>query len=517
MYICVSIVTAFEVTESELSVFTKMFYAVICLLLVLFCIFCVYDCFKPHNYPPGPKWMPLIGCFFTFRQLKLKNGYVYLAFHELMKSHGPILGLKLGTQKVVVISTHDLVKKVLLQDEFNGRPDGFFFRVRAFGKKRGILFAEGPTWAQCRRFTMRHLRAFGFGQSIMEKQLIIEAESFVDYLRRASAKGPVPMHTAFDVAVLNSLWSMLAGHRFDYDNEKLMEILDAVHGAFRLMDTMGGIVSHMPFLRFIIPELSGYNELMRILRKLWGFLDEEITIHEKQLSGNEPQDLIEAFLLEISSNSKIDDSIFDRENLLIVCLDLFLAGSKTTTDTLAATLLFLSLHSDWIKILQEELDNVVGRSRSPALKDSSSLPMMESFLAEVQRYLNLAPFGLPHKTMKDVNLNGYHIPKDTMILLDFHSVHNDKAYWDHPEEFRPQRFLDDTGRFCPNSASMIFSLGKRRCPGEMLARSTLFLFFTYVVYYFDIEISPDHGKPDPNGYDGFTISPKPYHLKLTLR
>lgn len=82
----------------------------------------------------------------------------------------------------------------------------------------------------------------------------------------------------------------------------------------RLMDIMGGIMSQMPFLRFVIPELSGYNELMRILQKLWGFLDEEITIHEKQLSGNEPQDLIEAFLLEISSNDKTDDSIFDRES-----------------------------------------------------------------------------------------------------------------------------------------------------------------------------------------------------------
>lgn len=68
---------------------------------------------------------------------------------------------------------------------------------------------------------------------------------------------------------------------------------------------------------------------------------------------------------------------------MILCLDLFLAGSKTTTDTLSTTLLFLSLHSEWIKILQEELDNVVGRSRSPTLEDYSSLPIMESFLAEV--------------------------------------------------------------------------------------------------------------------------------------
>lgn len=81
---------------------------------------------------------------------------------------------------------------------------------------------------------------------------------------------------------------------------------------------MGGIVSQMPFLRFVIPELSGYNDLMRILQKLWNFLDEEINIHEKRLSGNQPQDLIDAFLLEISSkNTEQDDSIFDREYLLL--------------------------------------------------------------------------------------------------------------------------------------------------------------------------------------------------------
>lgn len=84
------------------------------------------------------------------------------------------------------------------------------------------------------------------------------------------------------------------------------------------MDTMGGIVSQMPFLRFIIPELSGYNDLMRILHKLWNFLDEEINIHERRLPGNQPQDLIDAFLLEISSkNTEQDDSIFDREYLLL--------------------------------------------------------------------------------------------------------------------------------------------------------------------------------------------------------
>lgn len=71
------------------------------------------------------------------------------------------------------------------------------------------------------------------------------------------------------------------------------------------------------------------------------------------------------------------------ENLLILCFDLFLAGSKTTTDTLATIFLFLSLNPEWLKVLQDELDSVVGRSRAPTEDDLPSLPITEAFLAEV--------------------------------------------------------------------------------------------------------------------------------------
>ncbi|XP_077259189.1 LOW QUALITY PROTEIN: methyl farnesoate epoxidase [Temnothorax americanus] len=493
-----------------------LFPMIFSLLSTLACLYCIYDCIKPKNYPPGPAWIPFFGCFFKFKWLRSKHGYIYLSMQELARTYGPVLGLKLGNQKVVVISTYDLAKKTLLRDEFNSRPDGFFFRVRSFGKRKGVLFTEGPTWTQVRRFTMRHLRTFGVGQSILKEQMTLEAQNFVVHLQEMSERGAVTMHTAFDVAVLNSLWFTIAGHRFEYEDQKLQEALVLVHDAFRLMDTLGGVISQMPFLRFVIPELSGYNELMRILESLWSFLDEEIKIHERELS-DEPRDLIDAFLLEIRRNTENEDTIFDRENLLILCLDLFLAGSKTTTDTLATTFLFLSLNPEWLKVLQTELDGVVGRSRAPTEEDLPSLPITEAFLAEVQRYLILAPLGVPHSTAKDVSVNGYRIPKDTIVLFDYHSVHNDETYWDRPNEFRPQRFLDEQGQFCRSNYSIPFGLGKRRCLGEQLARSSLFLFFTYVVHYFDMELSAEHAKPSLKGYDGFTLSPKPYYLKLTKR
>ncbi|KAK2574914.1 hypothetical protein KPH14_002605 [Odynerus spinipes] len=495
-----------------------MLFETISLLFVVLFLCCIYDCLKPNYFPPGPFWLPVIGCYPIFKLLRWKYGYVYLAFKRLEETYGPILGLKLGRQKLVVISSYDLVKKALLRDEFNGRPDEYFFRVRAFGKRKGVLFTEGQMWSQSRRFTMRHLRTFGLGQSLMNTRLITEAQSLVDHLRRQSENGPVLMHTAFDIAVLNALWTMLAGSRFQYDDKRSNEMLEAVHDSFKISDTMGGILSQMPYLRFIIPKLSGYSELMRLLQKLWKFLDEEITEHEKKLTDGQPQDLIEAFLLEAASrNPENDDDIFDRENLLILCLDLFLAGSQTTTDTLASAILFLALNPKWIKILQEELDKQTGRTRPPTLEDSSSLPTIEAFLAEVQRYLILAPLGVPHRTMNDVDFNGYRIPKDTLILFDFYSVHNDPAYWTNPEEFKPERFLDDKGQFCQQTANMPFGLGKRRCLGEILARSSLFIYFVYFIHFFDFEISSLHGKPDPNGYDGFTISPKPYYLVLSMR
>lgn len=85
----------------------------------------------------GPRWLPLLGCFLRFLEIRKKIGYNHLAFHELSKIYGPVLGMKFGKQKFVIISTHDLVKKVLLQEDFNGRPDGFFYRLRACGERKG--------------------------------------------------------------------------------------------------------------------------------------------------------------------------------------------------------------------------------------------------------------------------------------------------------------------------------------------------------------------------------------------
>lgn len=81
---------------------------------------------------------------------------------------------------------------------------------------------------------MRHLKALGFGQkAASQARLATEAKLLVTRLRERCTQGPVPMKNVFDFAVVNALWIMMAGHRFDYGDPKLLEILKVVHEVFR--------------------------------------------------------------------------------------------------------------------------------------------------------------------------------------------------------------------------------------------------------------------------------------------
>lgn len=70
-----------------------------------------------------------------------------------------------------------------------------------------------------------------------------------------------------------------------------------IYLSHRSNDPLGGIISHLPFLRFIIPELSGYNHLISTLDKLWRFIGDEIDRQESILKINQkPDNLIQAFI-----------------------------------------------------------------------------------------------------------------------------------------------------------------------------------------------------------------------------
>lgn len=112
--------------------------------------------------------------------------------------------------------------------------------------------------------------------------------------------------------------------------------------------------------------------------------------------------------------------------------------------------------------VHREIDSVLANGRMPTLEDKQKMPYVEAVLHEVLRFCNIVPLGIFRATSQDANVNGYTIPKGTMVITNLYSVHFDEKYWSDPGVFSPQRFLDANGDFVRREAFLPFSLGKAR-------------------------------------------------------
>ena len=93
-------------------------------------------------------------------------------------------------------------------------------------------------------------------------------------------------------------------------------------------------------------------------------------------------------------------------------------------------------------------------------------------------------------------------------------MHNDPNVWEEPDQFRPERFLDADGEFVASNQVIPFSLGSRRCMGEQLAKTEIFIFLVSMVQKFEFLPDPEAKKlPDINeGINGLTYNPYPYRV-----
>jgi methyl farnesoate epoxidase/farnesoate epoxidase len=199
------------------------------------------------------------------------------------------------------------------------------------------------------------------------------------------------------------------------------------------------------------------------------------------------------------------------EQFVMVCLDLFTAGSETTANTLEFALMYVTLCPRVQKNVQNEIDEVIGSQRLPCTTDRQRMPYTQATILEAQRMCNVIP--LVHRVAtRDTHLGPYRIKKSDVLVVNMHSVHKNERVWGDPELFRPERFLDENGNLTNNLSHLIpFGMGKRVCMGEMLAKHTLFTYFTSVLQRYSFHVPPEREAPNlqPTG-KGFTISPEPY-------
>ncbi|XP_047115409.1 probable cytochrome P450 303a1 [Schistocerca piceifrons] len=477
------------------------------------------DTRKPRNFPPGPSWWPVVGSALAVNKLRKQSGYLYEATAELGRRYGPVVGVRVGKDRQVVLCSYRAIREMLTREEFDGRPQGPFYETRTWGVRRGVLLTDEEFWQEQRRFVLRHLREFGFGRRTMAELVEAEAGELVAAMRSRvgtqETGAVVAMHDVFGVYVLNTLWSMLAGIRYSADDLELKRLQGLLTELFANIDMVGCLFSQFPMLRFIAPELSGYKQFIYIHQKVWEFLKAELDKHKATFKPDQDRDFMDVYLKTLlSDNSKTS---FSESQLLAICMDMFMAGSETTSKSLGFGFLYLLLYPEVQRKAQKEIDAVVGRDRLPRLSDRPNMPYMEACMLESVRMFMGRTFSIPHRALKDTELLGYSIPKDTMVICNFHCTLMDKEIWGDPEAFRPERFIDAEGKVVIPEEYTPFGFGKHRCMGETLAKSNVFIFMSSLLQNFNFEVPPNQVPPSTDAIDGVTPSPRPYSALVKLR
>jgi len=163
----------------------------------------------------------------------------------------------------------------------------------------------------------------------------------------------------------------------------------------------------------------------------------------------------------------------------------------------------------------------VGRGVDVTWDKRDQLHYTMATVREIQRFADIAPTGLLHKTVVDVDFRGYSLPQDTIVMANFASCHQNPEFWAAPGQFRPEHFLDGDGKFLPDKEGFLaYSTGKRGCPGSQLADMELFLMMTNLLATFNFSLPEgDDGGLGTQFEAGTAVlrNPKPYKVVVTSR
>ncbi|NWS26619.1 CP2J2 protein, partial [Polioptila caerulea] len=473
-------------------------------LIFLFVFLLIADYMKnrnPKNFPPTPFRLPFLGHIYL---MDFKDPMVPM--RRLRKRYGEIFGMQMGSMKFVVVSGIRLVKEVLVDqgDKFMDRPD--FPINEEFFSKTGLISSTGHLWKAQRRFTLSTLRNFGLGKRSLEERIQEECQCLVEVFRDEQGN-PFDPQLKVTNAVANVICSLVFGNRFEYHDEDFQRLLKLLYETTALQGAVASqLYNNFPSIMKYLP--GAHQTVFKNWRLLKSFLREQINKHKEDWNPSESRDYIDSYLLEISKDH--DSDTFREEHLAACTFDLMFAGTETTSSTLRWAVLFMATNPEIQARVQAEIDAVVGQARPPALEDRSSLHYTNAVIHEVQRKGNVIPFNAPRMATEDTYLDGYYIPKGTIIATSLTSLMFDKNEWETPDTFNPNHFLKD-GKFWKNEYFMPFSVGKRACLGEQLARAELFLFFTSLLQKFTFQAPPDTTL-SLQATMGIAMSPCPYKI-----
>lgn len=522
--------------ELSLHPSTWPLYVWLSLLAAVPAVTLIYDIVTWMRMPPGPTPLPFIG-----NKLQLPRSSPWIQFQEWSRKYGPIYTIFIGRQPTVIISDPTVASELLeaRSSKYSSRPRMVAMGELLWDNASILVQPYGKEWSVRRK--LLHLamtpRALRLYKPVQEAEASRLACGLLG--RPGDYVGLIETFTS------SVVFCVAYGHRIDSLNAKVIrQRFEFMHYSSSLNVPGKYLVESIPALKHVPDLLAPWKADIKAHGRREAAANLALTdivrsdIAKAEADGGSREKLPDSLckmLLEMRETENIPLS--DRD-FSFVPASLFGAGSDTTASTMCSAFLALVTHPETLAAAHKELDDIVGRERTPTFEDEARLPYIRAFCKEVLRWRPVAVLGgTPHASTEDDYYEGYYIPAGTTVLGNSWAINLNEEYYPNPHHFDPRRFLDENvaarnkhsplpggvdvelgGKGHPNkNGHSSFGWGRRICPGANLATNSLYVALAKLLWAYDIKPVPGRSYDTFDYTEGFNIRPKPFECVISVR
>nr|XP_017221708.1 PREDICTED: geraniol 8-hydroxylase-like [Daucus carota subsp. sativus] len=442
--------------------------------------------FSKESFPPGPRGLPILGNLLQIGP----NPHQSLA--RLAKKYGPLMTIYQGSVTTIVASSAEMAQLILQKHDadMSGRiiPDAIT-TLEHPSHSMAWLHA-GEEWRLIRRVLATFLTNTHKLDSLCELRHGVMVQ-MVQHVKKYCILGEQRVEIAklaFTTALNQMSNTCFSTNVDEYNYQDTGGFKNSVAN---IMETamIFNVADYFPLLKAFDPQ-----RLRPMANAAYGCLeglcDKYIYQRLQHRENKSPRhgDLLDS-LIDFSEENESD---FTLKHIQVLLVELFLAGSETSTNTTEWAMTELILHPDKMTKLRNEIAESVSQKGRIEESELLRLPYLQAVVKETMRLHLAVPFLLPHKTETNVKLKGYEIPKNTQVLVNAWAIARDLDSWENPTSFMPERFLDSEVDFRGQHFSYLpFGSGRRMCPGIPLAHRVVSLMIASLVYHFEWKLPHD--------------------------
>ncbi|XP_038905529.1 3,9-dihydroxypterocarpan 6A-monooxygenase [Benincasa hispida] len=445
--------------------------------------------------PPSPPALPLIG------HLHLLTPVLVTSFQALARRYGPLIELRLGASKCVVVSNAAVAKEILKTHEHNflSRPEFGASEYFIYRGSRFVMAQYGPYWRFMKKLTMTRL----LSPPQLAVSTAIRSDEIAKLMERIEGNSrenkPIDMRLEFTTLTNNIISRMVLSTRCCGGKDEAQEIKDLAWRINMLAGklSLGDILGPLKVFDF-----SGNGKkFVKTLKRFDELVEKIMKEHEAANNGDGDEerrrDLLD-ILLEIYKDPNAEMKI-TKNDIKSFLLDLFMAGTDTTATAILWAMGELLNRRESLQELRKEITSVIGNKKMVEESDLPNLPYLRAVVNETLRLHPSAPI-IIRECLDDCNINGLLIKAKTRVLVNAYAVMKDPESWSDPDKFLPERFLkgslDNIGTHRmemkgQNFRYIPFGSGKRGCPGASLALLVFPCAIATMVQRFDWKTSGD--------------------------